>query len=64
VKIDPAAGAAVSVTAVPASKLAWQLSPQLIPAGLELTSPEPVPCFETLRSNLFRANVAVGPGPW
>jgi hypothetical protein len=33
---------------VPVSKLVWQLSPQLIPPGLELTWPAPVPAFETV----------------
>src|SRR5439155_6064931 len=33
VKVEPTAGAAVSVTAVPLAKLAEQVTPQLIPTG-------------------------------
>ena len=43
VKMEPAAGAAVSVTAVPLVKLAEQVAPQVIPAGLLVTVPVPVP---------------------
>jgi len=49
VKVEEASGVAVRVTSVPASKTARQVSPQSIPAGLELTSPEPAPCFDTVR---------------
>jgi hypothetical protein len=41
VKVEPAAGLAVKVTAVPALKL--------VPAGLLLTVPVPVPDLVTLR---------------
>lgn len=43
-----AAGAAVSVTAVPALNAARQVEPQLMPAGLLETVPEPVPEFVTV----------------
>ena len=36
-KTDDASGVALRLTSVAASKLAWQLLPQSIPAGLELT---------------------------
>jgi len=38
-----AAGAAVSVTTAPAEKLATQVVPQLMPDGLLVTLPEPLP---------------------
>ena len=37
------AGAAASVTAAPAEKLATHVVPQLMPAGLLVMLPEPVP---------------------
>lgn len=42
-KVDPVAGAAVRVRAVPPLKSALQAAPQLMPAGLLVTVPEPVP---------------------
>ena len=44
-KLDPAAGAAVSVTVEPETKLPVQSAPemQLIPAGLLVTLPAPNP---------------------
>src|SRR2546425_12088513 len=47
-KVEPAAGAAVSVTAVPLAKLAAQVAPQVMPAGLLVTVPAPVPALETV----------------
>jgi hypothetical protein len=41
VEADP--GASVSVTTVPAGNVAWHVEPQLMPAGLLLTAPAPVP---------------------
>jgi hypothetical protein len=46
--VEPVAGVAVRVTAVPAVKLALHVWPQLIPAGVLLTVPEPVPALTTL----------------
>ena len=40
---DPAAGAALSDTAVPLAKLALQVEPQLMPAGLLVMVPAPAP---------------------
>jgi phage tail protein X len=42
-KKDPLAGAAVSFTEVPATKAAEQVGLQVIPAGLLVTFPDPVP---------------------
>jgi hypothetical protein len=42
-KVEPSAAAAVRVTAVPGPKLALHVCPQLIPDGLLLTLPLPVP---------------------
>ena len=44
-KVEPVLGAAVSVTAVPLAKLALQVAPQLMPAGLLVTVPAPEPLF-------------------
>jgi len=42
-KLEPAAGVAVKTTCVPSAYDAAQVEPQSIPAGLELTLPEPRP---------------------
>src|SRR5439155_1206969 len=49
VKVEPPAGAAVSVTAVPLAKLAAQVAPQVMPAGELVTVPLPVPAGVTVR---------------
>jgi hypothetical protein len=48
VKVDEVAATGVRVTELPASKAAAQVVPQLIPAGKEVTVPEPVPVLLTL----------------
>ena len=48
VKLSPDAGVAVRVTSVPPAKLAEQVEPQSIPAGLLVTVPLPLPAFETV----------------
>src|SRR5207245_8647568 len=48
VKVEPAAGAAVSVTTVPLVKLAEHVGPQVIPAGALVTVPLPVPAWVTV----------------
>ena len=45
---EPVTGAAVSVTTVPLVKLAEHPLPQLIPVGLLVTLPAPVPARDTL----------------
>src|SRR5437016_4980141 len=62
-KVEPAAGAAVSVTAVPLAKLAAQVAPQVMPAGLLVTVPAPVPALETVSVKVCRVKVAVTMGP-
>src|SRR5262249_24384103 len=59
VKRDPLALLAIRVTLVPASKAALQVLPQLIPAGLEVTMPLPVPAFVTVSMNCWSVKVAV-----
>src|SRR5437773_3784240 len=58
-KVEPPAGAAVSVTAVPLAKLAAQVAPQVMPAGLLVTVPAPVPALETVSVKVCRVKVAV-----
>ncbi|HSB78889.1 MAG TPA: hypothetical protein VLM91_08885 [Candidatus Methylomirabilis sp.] len=48
VKVEVLAGVAVRVTLVPEVKLALQVLPQLIPAGLLVSVPVPVPIFVTV----------------
>ena len=44
-KVDPAAGVAVKVTAVPLAKAAEQVAPQAMPAGALETVPVPAPAL-------------------
>src|SRR2546428_11767983 len=46
---DPLAGTAVKVTCVPLANAALHIAPQLIPAGLLVTVPLPLPVFVTVR---------------
>ncbi len=48
VKVEPATGAAVKVTAVPLANDAEQVVPQLIPAGALVTVPVPAPALVTV----------------
>src|SRR6266850_7627230 len=48
VKVEPAAGAAVSVTIVPVVNDAEQVVPQAMPAGVLVTVPLPAPALETV----------------
>jgi hypothetical protein len=48
VKVEPAAGVAVKVTAVPLANAVEQIAPQEIPAGLLVTVPLPAPDLLTV----------------
>src|SRR5436309_6019989 len=54
VKVEPAAGVAVSVTAVPLAQLAAQVAPQVMPAGGLVTVPLPVPTSLTVSAKVGR----------
>ncbi len=58
-KVEPVAGVAVSVTSVPLAKVAEQVVPQLMPAGLLVTVPLPVPARTTASETPPTLNVAV-----
>ena len=63
-KVDPAAGAAVSVTVLLLSYVSEQSVPQLIPDGLDVTVPEPAPARTTVstdRSRTLSVVLAVAP---
>jgi hypothetical protein len=51
VKAEPVVGVAVRVTAVPSAYHVLQVLPHAMPVGDEVTVPEPVPAFVTVRSN-------------
>jgi hypothetical protein len=59
VKAEPAAGAAVKVTAVPLVNEAAQVAPQAMPVGALVTVPLPVPALVTDSAKDGRAKVAV-----
>jgi hypothetical protein len=59
VKVEPAAGAAVRVTAVPLVKEAEQVAPHEMPAGALVTVPVPFPDLVTERAKVGAVNVAV-----
>jgi hypothetical protein len=56
---EPAVGAAVKVTRVPASYCALHVEPQLMPVGVEVTPPEPRPALFTVSVNWRSVKVAV-----
>ena len=60
-KVKPVAGAAVNVTVLPVLKFAVQVWPQLIPDGLLLTVPVPLPASETVRRACNGTGLPVNP---
>src|SRR5262245_59231172 len=59
VKLEPAADVAVNVTVVSLSQVSVQSVPQLIPAGLDVTLPEPAPARAKLRTDRSRTRSVV-----
>ena len=59
VKVEPAAGVAVRVTAVPPAYAAMHVAPQEMPAGLLVTVPIPEPVLFTVSVKACSAKVAV-----
>src|SRR6267142_1898970 len=52
VKVEPAAGVAVKVTAVPLAYGAAHVAPQAMPAGLLVTVPAPAPALLTVSAKV------------
>src|SRR5215469_3281349 len=61
VKVEPLAGAAVSVTLVPRSKGALQVLSQFTPVGVLITVPLPVPPVLTVRVNAGKVSAKTPP---
>ena len=51
-KVDPAAGVAVKVTALPLANAAEHVAPHEMPTGLLVTVPLPAPVLETVNENV------------
>jgi hypothetical protein len=58
-KVDPAAAVSVKVTTVPLAKLALQVLGQVIPLGLLVTVPDPVPAGVTVNAKVDPVTVTV-----
>jgi hypothetical protein len=58
-KTEPGFAVAERLTAVPSAKLAVQAAPQLIPAGVLVTTPLPGPARVTARLRVTLSNRAV-----
>src|SRR5262245_38508421 len=61
---EPWSGVAVRVTGLPASKAAWEVLAQAMPAGLEVSCPEPAPAPDAVRVTERRVKVAVTVRAW
>ena len=59
VKKEPVAGTSIRVTLVPCPNACEQAEPQLTPAGLDTTVPEPAPDFDTLNVSGSPVKVAI-----
>src|SRR5262249_59909407 len=59
VKVDPAAGVAVRVTAVPLANVAEHVAPHVMPAGALVMVPDPAPVLLTVSAKPGSAKVAV-----
>ena len=59
VNVEPVAGVAVRVTEVPWPTDSLQSTPQLMPAGDDVTEPTPVPAVVTESGYVLSVNVAV-----
>jgi len=53
VKVEPEFAVAARVTRVPSWKLPLQVAPQLIPAGVDVTVPDPAPTVATKTLKVF-----------
>jgi hypothetical protein len=62
-KVEPAAGEPFSVTRVPSGKEAVHVVGQLIPAGLLVTVPEPLPVMLTVKATSSAAAWDSVPSP-
>src|SRR5436309_13938964 len=59
VNVEPAAGAAVSVTTVPLANEAVHPAPHEMPAGARVTAPGPAPALLTVSAQFWRGKVAL-----
>ena len=58
VNVEPAVGVAVSVIWVPGAKLAVQVAPQSMPAGVLVIAPVPVPALLMVNATGIRVKPA------
>src|SRR5690349_20651018 len=63
VNVEPALAVAVNVTEVPLAKLAEQVAPQLIPEGLLVTVPVPLPAGVTVKLKFVMPPVGANATP-